>query len=365
MNTAARALLAVSAAFFLSSAQAELPDPAGFGRAIELGDIRSARRWLDEGMPPDFEADVTGSGLMIAAGEGNIPLMQLFIERGANINYVSRIGEQAIALAAWKGHQKAVEWLIEQGASLDPPDRTWSALHYAAFAGKPRIVDLLVARGAKIDARAPNLATPLMMAVREGNEGIAKTLVDAGASTTAVSDRGENALAWALRYNRLKMATLVAPPENVAEAVSAPALPAQPAPLPPQASIPAPPEVSELLKKLRQAEAQGKPTDALRRQFMAAVESHRKASAKQTVKAAPSALVISAKRGSSGGSKAGGERAELVAGGATPAAQTLAADAGAIDILRALQEAQAKGQPTEELRRRFRAAVDQMRQSGR
>jgi len=157
LNSAARALLAVSAAFFLSSAQAELPDPAGFGRAIELGDIRSARRWLDEGMPPDFEADVTGSGLMIAAAEGNIPLMQLFIERGANINYVSRIGEQAIALAAWKGNQKAVEWLIEQGASLDPPDRTWSALHYAAFAGKSRIVDLLVARGAKIDARAPNL----------------------------------------------------------------------------------------------------------------------------------------------------------------------------------------------------------------
>lgn len=360
MNYAARALFAVSAAFFLSSAQAELPDPAGFGRAIELGDIRSARRWLDEGMPPDFEADVTGSGLMIAAAEGNIPLMQLFIERGANINYVSRIGEQAIALAAWKGHQKAVEWLIEQGASLDPPDRTWSALHYAAFAGKPRIVDLLVARGAKIDARAPNLATPLMMAVREGHEGIAKTLVDAGASTTAVSDRGENALAWALRYNRLKMATLVAPPENVAEAVSAPALPAQPAPPPPQASIPAPPEVSELLKKLRQAEAQGKPTEALRRQFMAAIESHRKASAKPTVKAAPSALVISAKRGS----KAGGERAELVAGGATPAAQTLAADAGAVDILRALQEAQAKGEPTEELRRRFRAAVDRMRPSG-
>jgi len=199
-----------------------------------------------------------------------------------------------------------------------------------------------------------------MMAVREGHEGIAKTLVDAGASTTAVSDRGENALAWALRYNRLKMATLVAPPENVAEAVSAPAVTAQPAPPPPQASIPAPPEVSELLKKLRQAEAQGKPTDALRRQFMAAVESHRKASAKQTVKAAPSALVISAKRGT----KAGGERAELVAGGATPAAQTLAADAGAIDILRALQEAQAKGQPTEELRRRFRAAVDRMRPSG-
>lgn len=341
----------------MTAAQAELPDASRFGRAIELGDIRSATRWLDEGLPPDFEADVSGSGLMIAASEGNIPLMQLFLERGANIDYVSRIGEQAIALAAWKGHYKAVEWLIERGASLNPPDKTWGALHYAAFSGRTKIVDLLLRHGAKLDARAPNLATPLMMAVREGNESIARTLVEAGASTTAVSDRGENALAWALRYNRLKIATVVAPPEVVAEAVTAAPPPAVSAP-PPQASIPAPPEVSELLRKLRQAEAEGKPTEALRKQFIAAVEVHRKASTRQNVKSAPAAMVISAKRGSKGG----GERVELVARGATPAVQTLADDAGAADILRALQDAQARGQPTEELRRRFRAAVEKLKQ---
>jgi hypothetical protein len=357
LNAASRALIALSAAFFFGSAQAELPDPSRFGRAMEMGDIRAATRWLDEGLPPDFEADVVGTGLMIGAWDGNIPLMQLFAERGANLDHVSRIGEQAIALAAWRGKRKAVEWLLERGASIDPPDKTWGALHYAAFAGHRDIVDLLIARGAKLDARAPNLATPLMMAVREGHESIARNLVAAGASTTAVSDRGENALAWALRYNRLKIATLVAPPENVAEAVSAPPPIAAPAP-PPPASVAAPPEVGELLRKLRQAEADGKPTDALRRQFMAAVDRHRRSSAQQTVRAAPSALVISARRG-----QKGAERAELVAGGATPATQTLAADAGAADILRALQEAQARGQPTEELRRRFRAAVDKLKQS--
>lgn len=357
MNLPLRALFVFGAVILVASAHAELPDASRFGRAMELGDIRSASRWLEEGLPPDFEADVSGSGLMIAAAEGNIRLMELFVEHGADIDYVSRIGEQAIALAAWKGRQQAVEWLIERGASLDPPDKTWSALHYAAFAGRTRIVDLLVRKGAKIDARAPNLATPLMMAVREGHEDIVRALVEAGASTTAVSDRGENALAWALRYNRLKIAGLVAPPEQVAEAVNAEPAPAAPVrPPAPVASIPAPPAVTELLKKLRLAEAQGKPTDALRRQFMAAVDAHRKASARQAVKAAPTALVISAKRG-----KAGGERAELVAGAATPAVQTLADDAGVADILRALTAAQAAGQPTEELRRRFRAAVDRIR----
>lgn len=338
-----------------SFSHAQLPDRARFGHAMEMGDIRAAKAWLDEGLPPDFEADTIGSGLMIAAWEGNIPLMQLFVDRGANIDYLSRIGEQAITLAAWRGHQKAVEWLIDRGASLDPPDKTWGALHYAAFSGNRRIADLLIARGAKLDSRAPNLATPLMMAVREGHESIVQALVDAGASTVATSDRGENALAWAMRYNRLRIAGLVAPPADVAAAAEA--MPQAVAPAPPQSSVPAPPDVAELLTKLRRAEAQGKPTAVLRRQFLAAVDQHRRTSTRQTVKAAPSALVISARRG-----KPGAERAELVSGAATPAAQNIAADAGAADILRVLQAAQEAGQPTSELRRRFREAVEKLRQ---
>ena len=359
LKAASRLFIALLCASGLAfQARAELPDPAQFGRAMELGDVRAATRWLAEGLPPDFEADTMGSGLMIAAWDGNIPLMKVFLERGANIDYVSRIGEQAITLAAWRGHQKAVEWLLERGASIDPPDKTWGALHYAAFSGNRRIVDLLLARGAKLDPRAPNLATPLMMAVREGNDAIVRKLVDAGASTRAVSDRGENALAWALRYNRLRIAEMVAPPDEIEAAVDVPppAPAARPVP-PPQASIPAPPDVADLLKKLRQAEMQGKPTDALRRQFMAAVDAHRKVAVRQTVKSVPSALVISAKRG-----KPGAERAELMSGNATPAIQTLSAEAGAAEILRALQAAQAAGQPTDELRRRFRAEVEKIRQ---
>ena len=164
MKAASRLFIALLCASGLAfQARAELPDPAQFGRAMELGDVHAATRWLAEGLPPDFEADTMGSGLMIAAWDGNIPLMQVFLERGANIDHVSRIGEQAIALAAWRGHQKAVEWLLDRGASIDPPDKTWGALHYAAFSGNRRIVDLLLARGAKLDPRAPNLATPLMM----------------------------------------------------------------------------------------------------------------------------------------------------------------------------------------------------------
>ena len=77
-----------------------LPDAVEFGRVIELGDVDKAREWLDAGLPPDFEGKPIGTGLMIAAWTGNIPMMALFVERGANVNKNNALGEQALLHAA-------------------------------------------------------------------------------------------------------------------------------------------------------------------------------------------------------------------------------------------------------------------------
>ena len=69
--------LALLAAPALTSAAA--PDPVKFGVAIEVGDTRSAKAWLEEGLDPNFLADRIGTGLMIAAWEGNIAMMELFV----------------------------------------------------------------------------------------------------------------------------------------------------------------------------------------------------------------------------------------------------------------------------------------------
>jgi hypothetical protein len=52
---------------------ADLPDARTFSAAIERGDLVLAREWLDAGLPPDFEGQVIGSGIMIGAWEGSIP----------------------------------------------------------------------------------------------------------------------------------------------------------------------------------------------------------------------------------------------------------------------------------------------------
>jgi ankyrin repeat protein len=189
---------------------ATLPDPVQFSVSIEIGNIDQAREWLDAGLSPNFEGRTIGTGLMIAAWEGNIPMMELFLARGGDVNHVNALGEQALLHAAWKGRLDAVRWLVEHGATLERPGKAWAALHYAAFAGHQAVVDYLIERGANVNALSVNGSTPLMMAAREGKEEIANRLLGAGANDNIVNEWGDNARSWALRSNNMRIAERIA-----------------------------------------------------------------------------------------------------------------------------------------------------------
>jgi hypothetical protein len=164
---------------------AEVPDPIRPPSSMpSSGAICAVKRWLDEGLSPEYQAAHIGTGLMVAAWYGHIEMMALFVERGADLRRTNRNGEQALQLAAWGGHLEAVKWLLEHGAPLDREGNQWGALHYAVFNGHEKVVSDLLARGANVNARAPNGATPLMMAAREGHDGIWRgCLLEAGANT--------------------------------------------------------------------------------------------------------------------------------------------------------------------------------------
>lgn len=200
-----------------------LPDPASFAARMEAGDSPQAQAWLEAGLPPDFLGSRIGSGLMIGAWEGNIELMGLFLSRGADINRANANGETPIALAAWNGRTEAVKWLLEQGARINGQPRQWSALHYAVFAGHQELAHYLMERGADINAQSTNGSSVLMMAIYEGHEDLAKTLIEKGARRSLKNDWGEGALEWAMRFNRLNTARLIATsPEQFATAVNEP-----------------------------------------------------------------------------------------------------------------------------------------------
>lgn len=212
----------LSAASPVFSAGGMPPDPVAFTNSMEMGDIRQAEQWLDAGMPPDYLGSRIGTGLMIAAWEGKIDLMRLFISRGADIDKLNANGESALALAAWRGQMAAVKWLIERGARINAGDRQWSALHYAVFAGHGEVADYLMEQGANINARSTNGSSVLMMAVYEGHPELARKLLEKGADRTPKNDWGDGALEWAMRQNRLEIARMVSNPEEFNIAVAKP-----------------------------------------------------------------------------------------------------------------------------------------------
>jgi len=321
-------------------------------------------------MDPNMEADRIGTGLMIASWEGNIPMMELFVSRGADVNRINRFGEQALQLAAWRGNLEAARWLLDHGAAVKRRGKEWSAIHYAAYAGHDDVVRLLLDRGADVNARAPNDATPLMMAAMAGSEDTAMMLVGAGADASLANDRGDTALTWAMRYGNLRIAKLVSSSQSFARVAKLPPESFGPA----KRSVPAPSEITELLQQIRQAEARQLPTDELRRRLADAIARFKAdsklvdAKDKKGKAAQRPALVITAKR------KGGGERAELVGDGAPVVVAEAAAqprrtwsyDEARLNefkrLLDQLNQAQEEGRPTADLRQAVREAYEKLKQ---
>ena len=354
-------------------AWAATPDPVEFGWAVENNQIERVRKWLNEGLDPEFQGNEIGTGLMIAAWNGNVPMMALFVERGANPRRANRNGEQPLQLAAWNNHVDAVAWLLAHGANLNRDGNYWGALHYAVFNGHTDLAKQLIARGAEVNAKSPNGSTPLMMAAREGREDLAKVLLESGADPKAKNDWGDNALALAMRYDHYRLGKMIASPEEFAIAVKAPKETFGEA----VKSAAVPSEIEQLLRQIREAEAEKQPTDELRKKLMVAIENFRRSSAivvnsrrPAPLPYQPRSIVITAKRGAPGA-----ERAQVVVDGqaATPArsapgnitikpSQPSPPSAGQVaELMRQIRLAEAQGRPAEELRKQLFETVEQMK----
>lgn len=276
-----------------------LPDATSFRVRMEIGALDQAREWLDAGLAPDFLGDRIGSGLMIAAWEGNLPLMALFHARGADINLTNERGETALMHAAWKGHTAAVAWLLEHGAGTTRAADQWTALHYAVFNGHSEIAERLLKDGADHNARSPNGSSVLMMAVYEGREDLARALLARGADMRVRNENGQGALDWAVKFNHHRIARMVSTQAEFQVAASQPKADWGAV----QKSEPIPKEIEELLS-VRAALASRKfPVEAIDRQIAAARAKHARAELKRDAPP-PAVLEISASRKSPGRQKA-------------------------------------------------------------
>ena len=72
-----------------------------------------------------------------------------------------------------------------------------TALLAAAFWGRPRITEILIARGADVNAKSVHGVVPLHEAARMDQPELAQLLLKHGANVNAKDDDGKTPLDWA------------------------------------------------------------------------------------------------------------------------------------------------------------------------
>ena len=121
-----------------------------FFEAVAAGNVEETRRWLEqEGMDPDLEGYSTGvRPLHMAAGVGNMALVRLLLEFGADVN-----GEAAMDYtgplfgAVRNGHTEIVRLLVAEGADVNAKsaDGGWTPLSVARESANKELIQLLEA----------------------------------------------------------------------------------------------------------------------------------------------------------------------------------------------------------------------------
>ncbi|XP_033643957.1 ankyrin repeat domain-containing protein 17-like isoform X1 [Asterias rubens] len=123
------------------------------------------------------------TALTVACAGGHDELVQMLLEKSANMEHRDKKGFTPLILAATAGHCKTVEILINQGCDIEAQsERTKDTpLSLACSGGRYEVVDLLLARGANKEHRNVSDYTPLSLAASGGFVSIIKLLLRYGA----------------------------------------------------------------------------------------------------------------------------------------------------------------------------------------
>jgi hypothetical protein len=96
--------------------------------------------------------------------------------------------------AAREGDADRVRKLLDAGADVNVKNANtgrlqYTPLHWAAYYGHLEIAELLISRGADLDAEDPDYSTPLYLAAEQGHPKVVEFLISKGAEVNVKSSR--------------------------------------------------------------------------------------------------------------------------------------------------------------------------------
>jgi ankyrin repeat protein len=186
---------------------ADLDAPAPNGetplhRAVRNGDQATVLALLSEG-GLNVNAAVNGdeTALILAARAGRLDLVRDLISNGADVNLGDSTNCAALCWAIKGRHERIAQTLILNNADNLPDNSNSTPLMLAAQAGYAKSVQLLVERGAEVNAQSKSGSHALLLASAEGHADVVGYLMDQGGEIDLPNVTGDTALIAAVRNN--------------------------------------------------------------------------------------------------------------------------------------------------------------------
>src|SRR5437867_9117230 len=215
-------------------ATAQAADPDGTTAlhwAVRSSDLPAVQRLLRSGANPSAANRYGVTPLSPAAANGNPAIIETLLKAGADPKANLPGGQTLLMTAARSGNPDAVKILLDHGGDANARENTngETALMWAAAENHPEAAKVLIAHGADLNARSTALEyktdrfglegvvtilprgswTPLMYAAREGSEGVASVLAEAGANLNLTDPDGTTALVLAIINGHYDTAALL------------------------------------------------------------------------------------------------------------------------------------------------------------
>jgi len=196
------------------------PTPLALYNALWYENTGLAYKFLDMGVNPNYNKDVSGtSPIILAAQNGySIQLIKKLVEAGADVKYASREEKFSVLHTfpskrsiAHQGHVgdpnelnistkeilEKVNYFLDKGAKIEQRNIQGYTPFLAAAASNEEVAFLLVEKGAKINVRTRKKLTALELAASAGFSKLTKYLLKKGAKVNAKDRSGRTAIFYA------------------------------------------------------------------------------------------------------------------------------------------------------------------------
>ncbi len=186
--------------------------------------VRVAQLLLERGVDVNASDKDHWTPLHSASYYGRSEIVRVFLDHGADVNAENHEGETPLELVArGKDHSKGdgvrvAQLLLDRGADVKAqPKGHWTPLNWASYYGKPDMVRVLIDHGATVNLNAENglLRTPLQDVSRGEYESqddgvrVAQLLLERGADVNAQDINRETPLHFASSSGRIEIARVL------------------------------------------------------------------------------------------------------------------------------------------------------------